>query len=350
MTSPNNTYKIIKNIVSIVFYSILFFSDLVLAEEVEQVSGLPEKLILTFSVTKPNITEQQINEKNYKFIVGEEIVLNLTIKNVSNISLAYYLGQIIWPQNYTLFCCESNKTIRSLTRRTITAGPSSQEAVVILEPNEKKSHKIYFDSIFPWQILERGQLDAGTGCLGLIGNYVLSFECSIPPGTGDMYNQAGLSGNFFEGTMKGKFEFSIIPPPLDSKREILNQVRKILNNPPDFPGDENLRRFFLQGFYVAPKELQTMLLNYHQLTLSENGLLTCYLGLNMFDTPEAKAAIDAINTKAINSLKVNGKVDVIHQIILFRRIVLLIVSILLVLVIIFLVKRTRKNKINKNNN
>ncbi|MDR2652667.1 MAG: hypothetical protein LBC68_10220 [Prevotellaceae bacterium] len=147
-------------------------------------------------------------------------------------------------------------------------------------------------------------------------------------------------------------EFSVIVPPLSEKKDILLQVKNILNDSSNiFDLDsEDWIRVFLQGYYIAPKELQNILINKQYFTLSEDKLEICYLGLSMFDTPEAKKIINdkfgnPDQDKTKKPQNVNQFQNVIFYTILMRRICL---GIFILAVLVFgiwaIKKYKRKNK------
>jgi hypothetical protein len=305
---------------------------------------IPEDTSLSISFSKTLLSDEYTDM--LEIVAGEEVELYVRVKNVTEISLAYDERYFNYFLNYTIYHVASQTILHPCFKIQMTVLPHSQNDVVALQPGEVQFHKVYLRNIITWGVPHCGQwnTDYNGGNIGQLGEYLLSYRYNIPVGMRKHLHESGFQGNLYEGTIQGQTKLLIVPPPLSSKEEILSQVKKILANSPDPLMDENLTRLFLQSYYIAPKELQAILLRIRQFTLSENNLEVCYLGLDMFDTPEAKAAVDSFVTKSTNRQQDNNGVNVIYRIILFRRIALAILIIIVVLIVVFLVRHKRRKR------
>jgi hypothetical protein len=135
------------------------------------------------------------------------------------------------------------------------------------------------------------------------------FERSIPAGWNDylcnfvgedVVPTDGIYAAFFEGTFRGDFEFEIIAPPPSAKVELLERAKAAIRHPPRYWsgfGPNTMRpqgedeRVFLQAYYVAPLELEMLLLA-HRGGLDADRLRMVYHYLDMFDTSKAIAAVE----------------------------------------------------------
>jgi len=117
----------------------------------------------------------------------------------------------------------------------------------------------------------------------------------------DLLLISGIDAPFFEGTFRGYGEFEVIAPPESAKAELLNRAKAAILDPPH-PTSNNksarppaeYTRIFLQAYHAAPREVEQLLLA-HRGGLDMNRLRLAYTYLEMFDTPEAVAAVEAIN-------------------------------------------------------
>jgi hypothetical protein len=312
-----------------------------------------DELQVFFSASKAKTTD--IDNSVPQFIVGEDIILNATVKNTMPFEIAYDARYLNWNQDYFLQNVDNLETMLSESVRIqMTTLPYSQDDIVILQPNEEKTHEVYLRHIFPWGLPEQGKWNLRDGRLGQIGQFTLHYCREIPDGTRKSLNEFGYHGNFFEGTMKGQFEFSIIKPPASSKEKLLKQLATVLNNPPESPIDDDLVRVFLQSYYLFPDKFQNILLRKRKFTLSANTLMACYFGLSMLDTPEAKAVLESIkprqNADNTDTTKIGNTENniefIIYRTIIFRWIILVVV--LTIILVLFVVVRRKRFKNRRN--
>jgi hypothetical protein len=322
-----------------------------------------DELQVFFSCSKAKTTSGDNSVP--KFIVGEDIVLNATVKNTMPFVIAYDARYLNWNQDYFLQNVENlEKMFSESVRIQMTKLPNSQDDIVILKPDEEKTHEVYLRHIFPWGLPEQGKWNIRDGRLGQIGQFTLHYRCEIPVVAKKVLNESGYHGNFFEGTMNGQFEFSIIKPPSSSKEKLLEQLETVLNNPPESPTDEYLVRVFLQSYYLFPDEFQNILLRKRKLTLSADKLMACYFGLSMLDTPEARAVLESVkqhqNSNSIddnknpiddqntNTTKINNTENnielIVYRTIIFRWIIVIVVFVITIILILFVVMWRKRFK------
>ncbi|MDR1922765.1 MAG: hypothetical protein LBQ66_00205 [Planctomycetaceae bacterium] len=199
--------------------------SLCLADDAEEVTTSSDLLPVKLTLTHKNNSDTSAKSTTNDIIVyGDDVTLNLTIKNTMPHAIAYDHRFFQLQSHYKLkYQNDPQNTIMPLIRVCMTVMPNSQNDITILLPNEEQTHEVNLTRIFPWSKPYRGNWNIkglGRG-FGEIGDYVLSYKCEIPTGTKKHLNDAGFQGNFFEGAIQGQAQFTVIPQPISISRRII---------------------------------------------------------------------------------------------------------------------------------
>lgn len=236
-----------------------------------------------------------------QFVLGDPVTVRCVLKNENAVplSLTYYEGYGRLPLHGSIYLFKESEPGEEYDYGRHAWVPWESKCILNLLPGEEKTFE-YIVSI-DWITPVRGTWDKSgsfpTGimydreipwfCIGEPTRYELKFRRTIPEGAAKLMQAVGYTDHFYEGTIEGRLVFDLIPPPENRKQEILAKATAELDRARDnLPG-------FLQAYFVAPGELETILMNHRQST-DYDRLRQVYTGLEMFDTPTAVAEVERI--------------------------------------------------------
>lgn len=234
-----------------------------------------------------------------QFVLGESITVRFVLKNESDLprSLTYYEEHGQLKLYGSIFLFKENEPGEEYDYRRHSWIPWNSKSVHTLFPGEEKTfeYKVPID----WTVPVRGKWDQPGSfpsgimygreipwfCIGEPSRYELKIRNIIPEGAAKLMQSIGYSEDFYEGVIEGRLVFDLVPPPKSRKQIILAKAREEIGHAwDDLPG-------MLQGYFVAPEELEDILMQKRHST-DRHRLRLVYTGLEMFDTPRAVAEVE----------------------------------------------------------
>ncbi len=267
-------------------------------------SPIPDAVIpLRFEAPVGHLDFADVEKKIPRFVVGEKISLRMTVRNDGDAPFSYDSGflparTMMGRQIRITFTPIPNNSGRG--RPLWASFPVTAERFVTLRPGEERTHDT--DVCPNWSVPLHG-IWVGTGW-GQLGLFRDEFDNPAPEGWTDFLRKNGYEAELadrtlFEGRFQGVCEFELIPPPPEWKDRVLTEIKSFLDGKDEIDWSRACV-LVLHGYYLAPNELEEMFFKYTGGT-NRNQLTLAYGGLQMFDTPRARDAVDAMDNWTPNA-------------------------------------------------